>query len=411
MTLLSRRTLFQPNPRRALPRARPRALAAASYAAGAAVLTCALLFQVGPAAAQRGPAPVGVDKVIKGPLRQTTPVIGRLVSGQAGVVASRAAGPVAEMLVQVGDRVEKDQVIATIVTDAIQAQLDLKRAEATMARQELGRMTSLRKRGSAAFTQQRYDDSVQKLAIARADLLLAEIRKYNAEIRAPYAGVITEKHTEVGAYLAVGANVVAMVNDQAMEVEADVPANRVLGLLSGVEVSFTMGDGSVHKAKVRAVVPEENQRSRTRIVRFTPKFGARAGLLAANESVTLEIPVGKARDVVSVHKDAVLSRGGKDIVFVVVDGKAMPRPVVLGEALGSRFIVKDGLKPGDFVVTRGNERLFPGQPVTAPELPKKPEQQSSKDGKPPVKKDGKPPAKKDGKPPAKKDGKPPAKKE
>lgn len=349
-----------------------------------AMLVAALVLALPalPAKAQGpGPARVGVDKVIKGPLRQTTPVIGRLVSGQAGVVASRASGPVAEMLVQVGDRVEKDQIIAVLVTDAIQAQLDLKRAEETMARQELGRMAALRKRGSAAFTQQRYDDAVQKLAIARADLLLAEIRKYNAEIRAPYAGVITEKHTEVGAYLAVGANVVSMVNDNALEIEADVPSNRVLGLMGGAEVRFTMDDGTMHKAKVRAVVPEENARSRTRIVRFTPKFSARIGLLAANESVTLEIPVGEVRDVVSVHKDAVLNRGGKDIVFVVMGGKAMPRPVSLGEALGSRFVVTGGLKPGEFVVVRGNERLRPGQPVTAPELPKSPEQQSSKNGK------------------------------
>ncbi len=346
----------------------------------ALVLAAGLVAGFGgaPAHAQGGPTNVLVDKVIEGPLTQTTPVIGRLVSGQAGVVAARSAGPIEKMLVQVGDRVEKDQVIATLVSDAIQAQLDLKRAETTMARQELSRMSSLRKRGSAAFTQQRYDDAVQKLAIARADMLLAEIRKYNAEIRAPYAGVVTQKHTDAGAYVAVGAPVVELINDRALEIEADVPATRVLGLMAGRSVRFTMGDGTAHTAVVRAVVPEENPRSRTRIVRLTPKFSARLGVLAANESVTLQIPVGQSREVVSVHKDAILNRGGKDIVFLAIDGKATPRTVQLGVAVGSRFEVLEGLKPGDIVIVRGNERLRPGQPVTFEEAgAKKPTAQSS----------------------------------
>ena len=346
----------------------------------ALLLAAALMtgFGSAPAHAQGAPTDVLVDKVIEGPLSQTTPVIGRLVSGQAGVVAARASGPIAEMLVQVGDRVEKDQVIAKLVTDAIQAQLDLKRAETTMARQELDRMSSLRKRGSAAFTQQRYDDAVQKLAIARADMQLAEIRKYDAEIRAPYAGVVTQKHTETGAYVTVGAPVVELINDRALEIEADVPATRVLGLLAGRSVRFTMGDGTAHAAAVRAVVPEENPRSRTRIVRFTPKFSARLGVLAANESVTLQIPFGQSREVVSVHKDAILNRGGKDFAFLVIDGKANLRQVQLGVAVGSRFEVLAGLKPGDIAIVRGNERLRQGQPVTFEEAgAKKPAAQSS----------------------------------
>ena len=39
------------------------------------------------------------------------------------------------------------------------------------------------------------------------------------------------------------------------------------------------------------------------------------------------------------------------------------RPVSLGEAVGTRFTVNNGLKPGDIVVVRGNERLRPGQKV------------------------------------------------
>jgi acyl dehydratase len=67
--------------------------------------------------------------------------------------------------------------------------------------------------------------------------------------------------------------------------------------------------------------------------------------------------------VLSVHKDAVIKRGEQDLVYVVVDGTAQLRPVRLGEAVGTRFEVLEGLADGDQVVTRGNERLRPNDPV------------------------------------------------
>jgi len=65
-----------------------------------------------------------------------------------------------------------------------------------------------------------------------------------------------------------------------------------------------------------------------------------------------------------VHKDAILNRLGKTIVFLHQDGKALVRPVRLGEAMGSRLIVEGGLAAGDLVVVRGNERLRPGQNIS-----------------------------------------------
>ncbi len=99
------------------------------------------------------------------------------------------------------------------------------------------------------------------------------------------------------------------------------------------------------------------------MVRFTPHFDDTATALAANQSGTLDLPAGRPRDVVTVHKDAVLNRKGKTLVFVLVDGKVQIRPVRLGEAVGGRFEVLKGLKTGDLVVVRGNERLLPGQEV------------------------------------------------
>ncbi len=356
----------------------------------AAVVAVLLALVAVPAAAEEAESiPVGVDGVRIEPLNQTIPVIGRLVPRQAGIVAAQTGGPVAEVRVEVGDRVDKGAVLAILVADRLRWEHRLSTAEVARAEaaletahvridllaQEVERLQRLSE--SAAFSQARYDDKLLEVAMAgsaaaeaaadleraRAKAKLSAIELARASIRAPYAGVVTQRHTEAGSYLDLGKPVVTLLDDRHLEIEADVPGSRIPGLVPGTPVTFSLGAGAAMKATVRAVVPEENPLTRTRTVRFTARFNDGLEDLAANQSVTLRLPAGKARSVITVHKDAVLIRKGKSMVFVVVEGRAEPRAVTLGEAVGGRFEVSQGLRPGDTVVVRGNERLSPGQKV------------------------------------------------
>lgn len=333
------------------------------------------------------PATVVVDAVIEEPLSQTVPVLGRLVASEFGPVAARISGAVNEMRVDVGERVDQGAVLAVLdrerlalERDRYQAQVQQQSAQLASARAdlekrtlELKRLEGIRK--SAAFSQARYDDAVQEVAKqtsevaeTRAQLAQAEtqLRRANidladSEVRAPYSGVVSAKHTEVGAYLNIGSPVVTLINDLDIEIEADVPANRLAGLIAGTEVRVTLDDRSEHRAVVRAIVPDENPRTRTRPVRLVPEFGDLTKPLATNQSVTVHVPVGEPRTVTTVSKDAIVRRGGEAQVFVVRDGSGQPQPVALGEPVGNRFVVLSGLKAGDQVVVRGNENLRPGQ--------------------------------------------------
>ncbi len=114
---------------------------------------------------------------------------------------------------------------------------------------------------------------------------------------------------------------------------------------------------------MRAVGVEESPQTRTRPVRFIPLFGETVKRLADGQSASLELPIGPPRTVLTVHKDAVIHGKGAPVVFVVEDGIAKMREIVLGEAVGPRFEVRAGLARGELVVVRGNERLTSGQPV------------------------------------------------
>lgn len=337
----------------------------------------------------RPPRAVRVDAVIVEPKSQTYPVIGRLVAQRTGNVAARINGAVVEMNVNVGDRVKKGDVLAVLATERLSAQRDkyaaalstrramvqTAQAEAAKTAQELRRMSNLKT--SSAFSRARYEDLQRdvdarratlverrsQMKEAQAELEQAAIDLYNGSIRAPYDGVVSEKHTEIGAYVNVGNAVVTLISDTEIEVEAEVPSDRIAGLTAGRIVRFRLDDGTDHRATVRSIIPRENARTRTRPVRFTPQFGEKSSRFAINQSVTVLVPIGKIQEVVTVHKDAIVHRGPNRVVSIVRNGKAFPRQVTLGVAVGNRYIVTKGLKAGDQVVTHGNETLPPGAAI------------------------------------------------
>lgn len=343
----------------------------------------------GKKAGGRPPSAVRVDAVIVEPKSQTYPVIGRLVAQRTGNVAARINGAVVEMNANVGDRVKKGDVLAVLAIKRLTAQRDkyaaalstrramvqTAQAEASKTAQELRRMSNLKK--SSAFSGARYEDLQRdvdarqatlierrsQMKEAQAELDQVAIDLYNGRIRAPYDGVVSEKHTEIGSYVNVGNPVVTLISDTEIEVEAEVPSDRIAGLTTGRVVRFELDDGTEHRATVRSVIPRENARTRTRPVRFSPQFGEKSSRFAINQSVTVLVPIGKIQEVVTVHKDAIVHRGPNRVVSIVRNGKAFPRQVTLGVAVGNRYIVEKGLKAGDVVVTHGNETLPPGAAI------------------------------------------------
>ncbi len=347
------------------------------------------LLLIAAAAGAQEPAVVRVDTARIEPLIQTAPTIGRLVPEQSGMVSARVNGPIQEYLVKIGDHVKAGQIIARLDKSLLQARrdaafasvmeaeatLETQREELALAEQELRRLQRLRQ--SAAYSQARYDDQIRqvaisnsrmaesegRIAVSRADLQLAETNLAYTDIVAPYDGVIVQRMSEAGAFVSAGQAIVEMLSDGKLEVEVDVPSQRISGMVAGADIEFLLGDGTRHTAIVRAVIPDQNPRTETRPVRLIPVFGETKRPLAAGQSVTVMVPIGAPGEVLTVHKDAIVVQPSGPTVFLVEDGQVSPRRVVTGDAVGNRLQIVDGLQVGDLVVTRGNERLQPGQTV------------------------------------------------
>ncbi|PUB18987.1 efflux RND transporter periplasmic adaptor subunit [Yoonia sediminilitoris] len=341
--------------------------------------------------AQGRAAAVGVQTVEQQMLSETVPVFATVTTARDGAVAGRIAGNVDSVNVLVGDRVAQGDLLVelnpellTIRVNQSRAQIAEAQAATATARARLDRtqisfdrIEALR--NTATFSQGRFDDVQADLLEARSQLEEARAREKSAEARlaetqyqlertqivAPFSGVILEVTTIPGAFIQAGTSVVRMLDDDAFEVQANVPARYVEALEPGAQVIAKTETGTELALQLRAVLPVEDPSTRTRAVRFTTTAPQTDALVAVGQSLTVNIPISTARNVLSVPKDALVQSAGGWTVFVAAEDKAQPRAVTLGVALGDRYEVLSGLQVGDQVVVRGNERLRPGQDIAA----------------------------------------------
>lgn len=345
------------------------------------------------ATAQPRAASVGVQPVEIRALAETVPVFAEVITARNGNIAARVAGTVETVHVLAGTPVQSGDLLVALNVELLtiqvaqsQAQLaeaaagiETARARVDRARIALDRIEALR--GGTAFSQGRFDDAQADFLEAEALFVEAQARERSAqsrvaetqyqldrsEIRAPFSGIVLEVNTIPGAFIQAGTPLVRLLDTDAFEVQANVPSRYTAFLQPGQQVQASSETGASFTLNLRAVLPVENPSSRTRPVLFAaPELSAMGGA-AVGQSLTVDIPVGEARDVLSVPKDALVQARGGWTVFVAAEDEAQPRTVTLGVPLGDRYEVVSGLQEGDLVVVRGNERLRPGQAI-APNL-------------------------------------------
>lgn len=363
----------------------------------------ALVVLAAPAQAQDGgpaappPTPVRVATAREETLAPRRKVFGELRPSRRALVASEEAGLVREVLVREGERVAAGSVLARLDSTRIELELavndaSLRAAEATAAERaaaverEVRDIELLRRAAEAGGTNPREIlDAESALAIAKAQVVAARAaakvveaqgailarRRSDAEIRAPFAGVVTRKATESGAWIAGGGAVVELVDTERLEGWFDVPqellesAMRLAAGASGgapagaIEIR-SPGGATIRASSIR-VIPEIDARSRT--------FHASAdvandGTLAAGLALHAFVPQGAPAAFTVLPKDALLYQGTNASVLVVERGLARPVAVRVAFPIGDSVAIEAGaVAAGATVVVEGNERLMPGAAV------------------------------------------------
>ncbi len=217
----------------------------------------------------------------------------------------------------------------------------------------------------SGLTGREYERRLASAALARLDLEIDQVKAdiAAARITAPEDGQMVYLHPARRGFLREGDVLIRTRAANDYEVEAEIP----LEYLGFVQRSKTVEARDFAGLEIglaaRVVLPVQNVRTGTQTVRFAVNGELPPSLRAENAPVTLKVPTTSPAPVVTVPKDAVIPVSGGHVVFIAADGVAVQRRVKLGNAVGDSFIVLDGLRAGEQVVTRGNEGLVDGRKI------------------------------------------------
>ena len=324
---------------------------------------------------------VKYTEAIDMPVAQTVQLPGYLEAPNVSELASEISGLVTELKVREGDRVTTGQPLVMLRTTPLELSLQAAQArlQEAQARRKLAETSLERFRGlmeGNAISRHELDEAQYEFDAwqGRIDTLRADIAgiQYDIErstIRAPFNGVVVARHTEVGQWSEAGNRVLEVLSTDTQEVHVDVPEKYFNGLESGAnaDVTFDSMPGREFTAYIRAIIPRADPRARTFPVKLRlrePSAEIGAGMIAR-----AALPLGESGPGTLVPKDAIVQLGGNTMVFLIDKGSAVPAPVKVDGAMGVWSVVNGAVAPGDKVITRGNERLRPGQPVQAELLP------------------------------------------
>ena len=313
-------------------------------------------------------------------LERTVKANGSLAAWQEAIVGAEAQGlQISEVRAHVGDAVQRGQVLATLQSTTVRA--ELAQAEATLAEAtanateaaaQAQRARSLQQQGffsAAQLTQALSAEAAAaaRLQSARALVQLQQHRLAQTEVRAPDAGLISARSATVGAVVSPGVELFRLIRQGRLEWRAEVTATELGDIRAGASVRLTAASGQTLSGRVRTVAPSVDPQTRQALVYVDlqgPTGSARAGMFARGEIV---LGSSSAR---TVPQSAVVVRDGFSHVFSVgADQRVTQHKVQTGRVQSGQIEVLSGLPEGAKVVASGGAFLNHGDAVRVADAP------------------------------------------
>jgi RND family efflux transporter MFP subunit len=330
---------------------------------------------------------------------------GYVVAQRKASVASKVTGRLISLSVEEGSRVKKGEIIARLENEDVLAVRNQAEANLNSSRHTLEQAEAELKDAGLAF--ERAKDLLSKGYIARSDYDSADARFAKAEaavaadkamvkaaqaalqsanvgidytlLRAPFDAVVLTKNadigdivTPIGAAANVQAAVVTIADMDSLQVEADVSESNLSQIKVGqpCEIQLDSIPDTRFPGKVHMIVPTADRTKATVMVkvrflekdsRILPEMSARVAFL--------ERPVspGEERPRTAVNSKAIITGGGKKVVFLIRKERVVETPVTTGQQLGDMTETLSGVKAGDRVVLKPLEKLKNGSRIKVAE--------------------------------------------
>ena len=302
---------------------------------------------------------------------------GNIVAWQEAVVGAEAPGlRIAQVLVNVGDRVKKGQVLATLAGDTVRAEAAQSRA--TLAEAEASaadavnnaqRARTLQGTGALSTSQINQYLTAEKTAQAKVEAARAMVaqqvaRVSQTDVRAPDNGIISSRTATVGSVVNGGAELFRLIRQGRLEWRAEVTSTELDKITTGTTALVTAASGARLSGRVRTIAPTVDPQTRAALVYVdvTPLPGntgnALAGMFARGE-----FDLGAA-SALTVPQTAVAIREGFSYVYrIEPDNRVTQVKVQTGRLSGDRLEITAGLAADARIVASGAGFLNDGDLV------------------------------------------------
>lgn len=346
----------------------------------------------GAGAAPPPAAQVGVVTVTPGDVGLLTELPGRLEASRVAQVRARAAGILQKRLFREGSDVKAGQPLFTIDSAPYAAAAASAKAGQARADANLAQATALAERykplvEANAVSKQEYANAVaaQKqaeadVAVGKANVQTANITLGYASVTAPISGRIGRSLVTEGALVGQGdATQLAVIQQiNPMYVNFTQSASDVMKLRAAMEsgqfkrasgaeaasVRIVLEDGTEYAQPGRLLFSDLTVDSTTGQVTLRAEVPNPGAQLLPGLYVRVRLEQAQATNAITLPQQAVTRTSQGDTVMVVgPDGKVSPRPVKIGSAKGTQWVVLEGLKTGEQVMVDGFQKLKPGAVV------------------------------------------------
>lgn len=318
--------------------------------------------KVGPGTARADDAPRNIGPTVRVVAEDSSVVMawpGTVSSRTEARVSPKIASRIEAILVRAGDRVKRGQILVRLDERSLQARLAQARAglsaaqaEGVRSRTDAQRTENLYRREAA--TQQTLDHAVAATRAADAKVreaqsAIQEVEALFAEttLRAPFDGVVLQRHREPGDTAMPGTPVVTILEPGWLRVEAAIPLSCASSIREGQQL--TVRDGGTARrqnAAVEEIAPSADPNTHTLLVKARLP---RDTSLLPGAFVHIEQVCGQQRSL--MIPDSAVSRSGQiESVRLVRDGRVQLRHVRTGKRVEDRVEVLSGLEEGDAIL-------------------------------------------------------------
>lgn len=317
------------------------------------------------AAAEPQPLAVEALEASRAPILAFVEASGTVRGINEAMVISEVEGIIQRAPFDLGEYVEEGAVLAQV--DATVARLNLEEARETAesARLELSAVQRRFEAGSASQTELTRARSTANGAQARLEA--AQEQFDNHTIRAPIAGFIASRPSSIerGSYLSRGTSIARVVDLSALQMEVAIGERELRYVAEGAPAEITIPSCSdtPYQGVVRSIAAGSDPQ--TGSFPLIVEWDNVCGNVRSGVSATARITPTEAESHIVVPSAALQRDGNDTFVYVAGEGSVTRRAVTLGERLGDRVQVTNGLTDGEVIVTTALSALSDGAPVEA----------------------------------------------